>query len=137
MHLHTILGYHHITIPHIFCQQLLQYLRLDLQSVFPRDFFSLNTYNIHMSKKIDINEYMTLTDAIIKRIDELSHFHNIPLPKWSIKAGITPSTVYGIMKKTSGCPRVQTLKLLCDAINISLSDFFDADYIATAICEED
>ena len=90
-----------------------------------------------MKTKIETTEYMILTDAIIKRIDELSHLHNIPLPKWSIKAGITPSTVYGIMKKTSGCPRVQTLKLLCDAINISLSNFFNADYIASAICEED
>ena len=73
---------------------------------------------------------------IIKRIEELSLEHKITIPRWSIKAGITPSTIYSIMGKKSGFPRITTLKLLCDAIGITLSEFFDADYIDEAFYEE-
>ena len=40
------------------------------------------------------------------------------------------------MGKKSGFPRITTLKLLCDAIGITLSEFFDADYINNAFYEE-
>lgn len=80
---------------------------------------------------------MKLTDAIIKRIRELAEINGIAIPKWSMKAGITPSTMYSILKKKSGCPRITTIKLLCDVIKISLSQFFDADYINSAEYEEE
>ena len=89
---------------------------------------------IFLSKKLRKN--MSLLDALIKRIYELSEKHNITIPRRSIKAGITPSTIYGITNKTSGFPRITTLKLLCDAIGITLSEFFDADYIDEAFYEE-
>ena len=79
---------------------------------------------------------MELRDALIKRIEDLSLEHKITIPRWSIKAGITPSTIYSIMGKKSGFPRITTLKLLCDAIGITLSEFFDADYINNAFYEE-
>lgn len=80
---------------------------------------------------------MKLTEAIVKRIAELSTHYNITIPKWSIKAGMTPSTLYGIMNYKSGCPRVTTLKLLCDAIGIKLSEFFATDYLDSAEYEEE
>ena len=75
---------------------------------------------------------MNLTEAIIYRIKELSEEYNMPLSKWSMRAGITPSTIYGIMSKKAGCPRIQTIRLLCDVINLTLSEFFNAEYIDTA-----
>lgn len=80
---------------------------------------------------------MKLTEAIIKRINELANANKITTSKWSMKAGITPTTMYGILKKTSGCPRVQTIKLLCDVIGITLGEFFSVDYIDTAEYEEE
>lgn len=80
---------------------------------------------------------MKLTDAIIKRINELFEERKLPISKWSIKAGITPSTVYSIMKRTAGCPRIQTIKLLCDYIKLPLSEFFNVDYINNAEYEEE
>ena len=76
---------------------------------------------------------MELLDAIIK---DLAAEHKTTIPKWSIKAGITPSTLYSIVHRTSGYPRITTIKLLCDAIGITLSDFFNADYIESAFYEE-
>ena len=67
---------------------------------------------------------MKLSEAIIKRISDLAVEHKIAIPKWSMRAGITPTTMYGILKRTSGCPRLQTIKLLCDAIGITLGEFF-------------
>ncbi len=74
---------------------------------------------------------MKLNEAMIKRIEDLSIEHKIPIPKWSMKAGIIPSTLYNMIKKKS-CPRVPTIKLLCDAIEITLGEFFSVDYISTA-----
>ena len=79
---------------------------------------------------------MKLSEAIIKRINDLAVEHKIAIPKWSMRAGITPTTMYGILKRTSGCPRLQTIKLLCDAIGITLGEFFNVDYINNAEYEE-
>ena len=57
--------------------------------------------------------------------------------KRTFKAGIIPSTLYDILKRKSGCPRIQTVKLLCDAIGITLSEFFDVDYINSAEYEDE
>ena len=80
---------------------------------------------------------MNLTEAIIKRIKELAALHNLAIPKWSMRAGITPSTMYSILKNTSGCPRLTTIKSLCDVIDLKLSDFFNVDYINDAEYEAD
>ena len=104
-------------------------------SYFHNDFFGTIVYNNNI-KRLTGLQFMDLLDAIITRINELALQHNTTIPKWSIRAGITPSTIYGIMKKTSGYPRITTLKLLCDAIGITLADFFNADYIDTAFYEE-
>ena len=79
---------------------------------------------------------MTITDAVITRIRELSYEHDITITRWCMRAGVLPSTVYGILKKKSGCPRVPTLKLLGEGIGITLSEFFAADYFDHAECED-
>ena len=42
---------------------------------------------------------MTITDAVITRIRELSYEHDITITRWCMRAGVLPSTVYGILKK--------------------------------------
>ncbi len=42
-------------------------------------------------------------------------------------AGIPPSTVYSILNTKSQNPGVVTLKKICDGLNISLREFFNAD----------
>ncbi len=78
---------------------------------------------------------MKLNEAMIKRIEDLSIEHRLPVPQWAMKAGIIPSTLYNMMKKKS-CPRITTVKLLCDAIGITLEEFFSVDDIDTAEYEE-
>ena len=42
-------------------------------------------------------------------------------------AGVSPSTVKSILNGASKNPGIVTIKMLCDGLNISLTDFFDTD----------
>ncbi len=41
--------------------------------------------------------------------------------------GISPSTLYSVLNEKSQNPGIVTIKLLCDGLEISLREFFDAD----------
>ncbi|MDE5860491.1 MAG: helix-turn-helix transcriptional regulator [Oscillospiraceae bacterium] len=43
------------------------------------------------------------------------------------RAGITPSTVYSLFDSKRKNVYIKTIKILCDGLNISLAEFFDAD----------
>ena len=42
-------------------------------------------------------------------------------------AGVAPSTVKSIINGASKNPGIVTIKMLCDGLNISLTDFFDTE----------
>lgn len=42
-------------------------------------------------------------------------------------AGISPSTLYSVLNEKSQNPGIVTIKKLCDGLEISLREFFDAD----------
>ena len=71
---------------------------------------------------------MTMNEAIQKRIDELCKEKNLSVSKLALRGGITPSVIYDIKSKGK-IPSIVTLKKLCDGIGITLSAFFDRDYI--------
>lgn len=75
---------------------------------------------------------MKLTEAVSKRLTELAKENDLNLSEWSIRSGLTPSTVYGAKNRKKGCPRLQTIKYLCDTIKITLPEFFNVDYIISA-----
>lgn len=72
---------------------------------------------------------MKFSDAVYKRINELANENNLTLSQWAVKSGMTPSTLYDINVKKSKIPNLATIKRLCDGLNITLSFFFDVDYI--------
>lgn len=63
--------------------------------------------------------------VISQRILQLCRERNITIGKLCSEAGTTASTVHDIVTGTTKNPRVFTLKKLCDALNITLSEFFD------------
>ncbi len=71
---------------------------------------------------------MTFNQAITKRIQEICDDNQLSLSRLALKGGITPSVLYEIRAKGK-IPSVVTLKKLCDGVNITLSEFFDRDYI--------
>lgn len=60
-----------------------------------------------------------------RRIMQLCNERGITVGKLCSMAGTTASTVHDIVSGVTANPRVFTLKKLCDALDITLADFFD------------
>lgn len=67
---------------------------------------------------------------ILSRIDELRKEKGWSINNLAMEAGLTQSTVNNLYARNSE-PKLSTLRAICDALGISLSDFFkeekDAD----------
>ena len=60
---------------------------------------------------------------VASRIKELLSARNWSINKLAYEAGLTTSTLYSIMDGTNK-PTITTIESLCEALDISLSDFF-------------
>lgn len=69
---------------------------------------------------------MTISQAVIKRLYELCDERKITINKLSIISGVTQSTVSDIVNGTTNSARIDTIKKLCDGLEISVSLFFDS-----------
>ena len=68
---------------------------------------------------------MNTYDAVKMRILTLCGEKNITINKLSTESGIAPSTIKNILYGKSKNPGIVTLKMLCDGLGISLTEFFD------------
>ena len=67
---------------------------------------------------------MTVKDAIARRINALCMQNTIAPNELANRAGLNPSTVYSILGSKSKSPEIATIKKLCDALDITLGEFF-------------
>lgn len=63
---------------------------------------------------------------VVARIKELMKAKGWNTYTLAMEAGLTTSTLYGVMNGRTQ-PTIVTIESLCIALNISLSDFFDID----------
>ena len=70
---------------------------------------------------------MNISQAVIKRIEELCMERNLTINALSNISGVTQSTVNDIVKGTTSSSGIATIKKLCDGLGISIRDFFDSD----------
>lgn len=70
---------------------------------------------------------MRVKDAIVYRLQMLCNARQICYNELAVRSGVTPSTVYSLMQKERQDVSVSTVKKLCDGLDISIADFFDAD----------
>lgn len=70
---------------------------------------------------------MNTKTAVANRIIELCNQRNIAINALANLAGISPSTLYSVLNEKSQNPGIVTIKKLCDGLDISLREFFDAD----------
>lgn len=68
---------------------------------------------------------MDLSDAIRIRIKELMKDNNINGNKLSLESGIDRSTINRFLRKENKSIKIETITLICQALDISLKDFFD------------
>ena len=70
---------------------------------------------------------MTTRECISKRVRELSYEHHLSINALANQAGMPPSSVKNIVYGVSKNPGILTIKMICDGLNITLTDFFDTD----------
>ena len=75
--------------------------------------------------------YMTITEAVKKRFDELCEERNLNYCRLAYLSGVPYTTVKSIFYNQSKNPGISTIKKLCDGLEISVTDFFDTDYFRT------
>ncbi|MDR0839926.1 MAG: helix-turn-helix transcriptional regulator [Christensenellaceae bacterium] len=71
---------------------------------------------------------MQIGEAIRLRVLELCAERNITVNKLSTMAGITQSTLSNIISGRNKSATVSTVKKICDALEITINEFFDAKF---------
>lgn len=69
-------------------------------------------------------------EAVAKRILQLCDQRNMAVNELAGIAGVPPSTVYSMLNEKSQNPGIVTIKKLCDGLEITLTEFFDAPLFA-------
>ncbi len=68
---------------------------------------------------------MTTSECVAHRITELCNERNLSFTALARSAGVPPSTVKSLLNGANKNPGVVTIKLLCDGLGITLTEFFD------------
>ena len=79
---------------------------------------------------------MDTRNQVSLRIQQLCAAHGYNINSLARKAGIPPTTLKNIVYGSSHNPGIVTIKLICDGLEISLYDFFDADSFKQAEMED-
>ena len=69
---------------------------------------------------------MMIGEAVRLRILELCEQHHITVNKLSGMSGITQSTLNNIVSGRNNSATVSTIKKICDGLDMSILQFFDA-----------
>lgn len=70
---------------------------------------------------------MKISEAVAGRIIELCNERNITVNKLCTLSAITQSTVNDIVNHRAKNIGIITIKKICDGLDITIMDFFDAD----------
>ena len=65
--------------------------------------------------------------AVKNRLLKLCNEKNMSIHKLAMESAVPPSTIKNILYGKSKNPGVVTLKMLCDGLEVSIIDFFDAN----------
>ena len=68
---------------------------------------------------------MNISETVANRILELCKERNLTVNKLSTISGVTQSTVNDIVNHKTKNIGIVTIKMLCDGLEISISEFFD------------
>ena len=73
-----------------------------------------------------MNTYTTVKNRILYLCEQ----KRITINKLATESGVAPSTIKNILYGKSQNPGIVTIKMLCDGMDISLSDFFNTEEFA-------
>ena len=69
---------------------------------------------------------MYVKDAVVIRFQELCNERHMALNELATQSGVTPSSVYSMMKPERRELQISLIKKLCDGLDITLAEFFTA-----------
>lgn len=69
---------------------------------------------------------MIIKEAIVIRFKELCEARKIKFNELATLSGVTPSTVYSMMDTNRKDVSINTIKKLCDGLDICVIDFFNS-----------
>lgn len=72
-------------------------------------------------------DVMKTEQAVRQRIYDLIRENNLSINGLAYSAGMPPTTLKNILSGVSRNPGIVTIKIICDGLGISLSEFFDCD----------
>lgn len=70
---------------------------------------------------------MNTVTAVKNRILQLCEERNITINKLADTCGLPPSSIKNILYGKSQNPKLLTIKMICDGLEITLSEFFDTE----------
>lgn len=70
---------------------------------------------------------MDTYNAVKNRILYLCEEKRMTINKLATESGVAPSTIKNVLYGKSQNPGIVTLKMLCDGLEITLTDFFDTE----------
>ncbi|MCQ2471974.1 MAG: helix-turn-helix domain-containing protein [Clostridia bacterium] len=70
---------------------------------------------------------MDTVTAVKNRIFELCNERNISINKLANVCGLPPSSIKNILYGKSNNPKILTIKMICDGLEITLAEFFNTD----------
>lgn len=68
---------------------------------------------------------MDTYEAVKKRLIQLSWEKHMTIHRLATESAVPPSTVKNILYGKSKNPGIVTLKMLCDGLGVTLTEFFD------------
>lgn len=74
---------------------------------------------------------MDTVTAIRNRILQLCGERGLSLNKLANMSGIPPSSIKNILYGKSKNPKIETIKMICDGLDITLAEFFSTDEFNT------
>lgn len=69
---------------------------------------------------------MNVKDAAVKRIIQLCRQTGMSYNELANVCGVTPSTIYSLLDPSRRKIALNTIKIICDGLEISLTEFFSA-----------
>ena len=75
---------------------------------------------------------MKVLDIVKIRIIELCAAKNMTINKLANEAGMSPSSLKSILYGRSKNPGIVTIKIICDGLGITISEFFDTEEFRNA-----
>ena len=70
---------------------------------------------------------MGVKDAVVQRFHFLCEERKIAINELASLSGVTPSSVYSMMDSSRRNVSIVLIKKLCDGLDISLGEFFNAE----------